>query len=474
MVFWLSWFSSITIEPAIMLSKLSHGVSGVLRTDLAMSKICFQEMGFNATVCENLKEHKDVEIQVQKRFNKFEMYGEIMTQVPTAFYALIAGSIADRFGKAPLLILPIIGQILEGAALLLNKLWFSELPLEALWLSNMYHWLGGGAVWYLGMYSFAADITTVEERASRMARFDGFEQTAYIVGTALSPIIYKAGGYETAFCVKIVLASVSLCIISRYLWKQRNKKAENSSTAEANDQNETLLEKMLDILLGMIKTVFKKRAKWMTLCLLLQIGAYTLFYTSLGSGRFMYLYTRKVFGWTQDDYIVLKVMGKILGINILVFGLPALKHLKISDVNLLILFNGLQSLGFMIAACSSFSEELIYLGCILIPFHYPKYAVARSLMSQAVDKNEVGRVFSCLSLLSALVPFFVQPMFAFIYQATLDNFTGAFMIFTSLLIAIALVLYIFVKKIMTKIENSSKKENGGSCYPQEDVELMKT
>ena len=48
------------------------------------------------------------------------------------------------------------------------------------------------------------------------------------------------------------------------------------------------------------------------------------------------------------------------------------------------------------------------------------------------------------------------------------------MIFTSLLIAIALVLYIFVKKIMTKIENSSKKENGGSCYPQEDVELMKT
>ena len=86
----------------------------------------------------------------------------------------------------------------------------------------------------------------------------------------------------------------------------------------------------------------------------------------------MYLYTRKVFGWTQDDYIVLKVMGKTLGINILVFGLPALKHLKISDVNLLILFNGLQSLGFMIAACSSFSEELIYLGLVLQPMKIQK------------------------------------------------------------------------------------------------------
>ena len=129
----------------------------------------------------------------------FEMYGDIMTQIPTVIYALLAGSLSDKFGRGPLLVLPIIGQILEGAALLVNKVWFTELPLEALWMANIYDFVGGGAVWYLGLYSFAADITTAEERASRMARFDGFEQTAYIIGTALSPIIYHAGGYEAAF-----------------------------------------------------------------------------------------------------------------------------------------------------------------------------------------------------------------------------------------------------------------------------------
>ena len=129
----------------------------------------------------------------------FEMYGEIMTQIPTVIYALLAGSLSDKFGRAPLLVLPIVGQILEGAALLINKIWFAELPLEALWLANIYDFVGGGAVWYLGLYSFASDITTADERASRMARFDGFEQTAYIIGTALSPIIYHAGGYEAAF-----------------------------------------------------------------------------------------------------------------------------------------------------------------------------------------------------------------------------------------------------------------------------------
>ena len=53
------------------------------------------------------------------------------------------------------------------------QIWFTELPLEALWLANIYDWFGGSAVWYLGVYTFAADITSVEQRASRMARYGG-------------------------------------------------------------------------------------------------------------------------------------------------------------------------------------------------------------------------------------------------------------------------------------------------------------
>ena len=144
-----------------------------------------------------------MQIAVQRRVNTFEMYGEIMTQVdlkhprsptsptappaqvPTMIYAVLAGSLSDKFGRGPLLVLPIVGQILEGIALLANKVtsngitiqtifrhqvWFAELPLEALWLANVYDWFGGSAVWYLGVYTFAADITAPGERASRMAR----------------------------------------------------------------------------------------------------------------------------------------------------------------------------------------------------------------------------------------------------------------------------------------------------------------
>ena len=163
-----------------------------------------------------------------------------------------------------------------------------------------------------------------------------------------------------------MLASVSFLIISIYLWKKKTKEIDDQSPATGeNNKNETFLQKMTDILLGMLKTVFKKRARWMTVCLLLQIAAYTMFYISFGSGRFIYLFTRKVLGWTQDEYITLKVMRKSLGIIILIIVLPALKRLKISDVNLLIIFNGLHSLGFLIAACSSVSIVFIFLGFVL-------------------------------------------------------------------------------------------------------------
>ena len=49
-VFWTTWLSSFTIEFALMFSKMSHGVLGVLRTDLALDKVLIPNSYLTATL----------------------------------------------------------------------------------------------------------------------------------------------------------------------------------------------------------------------------------------------------------------------------------------------------------------------------------------------------------------------------------------------------------------------------------------
>ena len=65
--------------------------------------------------------------------------------------------------------------------------------------------------------------------------------------------------------------------------------------------------------------------------------------------------------------------------------------------------------------------------------------------SQSVEKSEVGRIFSCLALISALVKFVSGPMYAIIYDQTLASFPGTFMMVTSLIIFMAMAIMMIVK-----------------------------
>ena len=62
-LFWVTWVSTFTIEFAVVFSKMSHGVLGVLKTDLALAKVCLVELGHNETICSNLKNHPDIEVR---------------------------------------------------------------------------------------------------------------------------------------------------------------------------------------------------------------------------------------------------------------------------------------------------------------------------------------------------------------------------------------------------------------------------
>ena len=142
----------------------------------------------------------------------------------------------------------------------------------------------------------------------------------------------------------------------------RAVKAPSPEVEETEEQKESLSSKAWDLLMGMFKTVFKKRSGLMTTCILLQLLAYTMYYISFRECKLWYLYVRKTHGWYQEQFITIKVVRKLLGIVMLMLVLPLMKKFKFSDINLLIIFNFLHAVGFFMGSLSMYSSGFLFSG----------------------------------------------------------------------------------------------------------------
>ena len=105
------------------------------------------------------------------------MIGSWLYFIPGVIYSLFAGALVDQFGKFRLLIFfPIFGTMLTRLIMLINYAFLDTLPVEVFHLRSISSIFGGMSIYYLGYYGYGAAISTPEERAHRMAIFDGFEQ----------------------------------------------------------------------------------------------------------------------------------------------------------------------------------------------------------------------------------------------------------------------------------------------------------
>ena len=69
------------------------------------------------------------------------------------------GSLSDKFGKKPLIFLPLLGSVLDAILHMINYTFIRELPMEFFYLISMYKFLGGTPIFYLGVYSYGVEIS---------------------------------------------------------------------------------------------------------------------------------------------------------------------------------------------------------------------------------------------------------------------------------------------------------------------------
>ncbi len=201
----IDFWNSLTLEPVIFVFSFAWSIlaGAQLQTNLLMWKVCHLEKGYNETICDNLTldEYEDIQTEVQKRVNNFDMVRYIDKQVvnvliqahcqssewigrtPTLVYSFFAGSLSDDFGRKPLLILPVLGFTIGMVFNFINYGFIRTLPTEFFWLSsNFYQFLGGSSVYYLGIYGYGSAVTTPKNRVTVFARYDALELIGYVAG----------------------------------------------------------------------------------------------------------------------------------------------------------------------------------------------------------------------------------------------------------------------------------------------------
>ena len=68
---------------------------------------------------------------------------------------------------------------------------------------------GGFPMLYLGYYTYISGISKDNDRATRLARMDGIEQIAVMIGTFLSPKIFKALSYHGSYGFSLGIRTVA-------------------------------------------------------------------------------------------------------------------------------------------------------------------------------------------------------------------------------------------------------------------------
>ncbi len=211
----------------------------------------------------------------------------------------------------------------------------------------------------------------------------------------------------------------------------------------------------------MFKTIFKKRPRGLHWLIMTQIYMFATYWFVLEEKGLKYLYMLKTFeGFTGTDFATFMVFLNVISVIGLVLVMPLMsRKLRMHDALMLTLILWTESTGLL---WSAFVNKLgwYYAAHGFMFLGFCKYSIVRSLLSKAIDKDEIGKAFSALAIVSGLMPIISNPVFRSLYNSTLETFPSAFIILASAVLATSTVLNFvnYTQKHRMRNDNSDLAE----------------
>ncbi|CAK1551445.1 unnamed protein product [Leptosia nina] len=457
-----------TVEPCLFTYMLCTALSSLAVQNMHLEKSCRVNFNYSSDICDRISNRNttglDEELNnVQSLVAKVVAWKfPLQTAIP-AVIVLFVGAWSDRTKKRKVCILfPFIGEIIANIGLLFATYYFYELSLitTALIEALPAAFTGSYIIMFMGMYSFMADRTTVEDRTFRLGVVTICVSLGTPAGTAISGIALKALGYYGVFSLLLVL---HICSLLYGLFKLEDVLPidDNRSSNRENDCNNRVLE-VFGLVANTVMVAIRPRLYELRKQIFCVIILYLLMVGPLyGDSQVGYLYAIRKFNFDEVEYSIYGTINMTLGLIGTLFCISILsKKFNVQDS----VIGGLAGVS-RIASCFVFAfaptRQWYYAAPLFNIFSSSGLTAVRSIATKTVPNEEVAKLSSIIGVMEALAPSIYMPTSSYIYVMTIQYFPGAFYLFDAALTVLALGLftkiYLLVKK-RDKVTDPRRKE----------------
>ncbi|KAL1488422.1 hypothetical protein ABEB36_014895 [Hypothenemus hampei] len=473
--------NNITVEPMLACYIIPSVFASLATQNLNLEKACRVNLRYSAEICDALSARQTEnytfeEQEVQQLVASMGVWKTILQSALPAFLIMFVGSWSDRWGKRkPCMLLPIVGELLTSIGLIVCTYFYYELPMEvAGFIEGLFPAMTGGwFTMFMGVFSYIADVTTVDTRTLRIGIVNVFCSLGIPIGLALSGVLYKKIGFYGVFSI-----SSFMYVMALYYGYMKVKEPKKIDVPVLNDVRCAFFRDFFNVkhLLATFKVAFKsgpnnRKMKVMLLMLVVMVVIGPMH----GEMNVAYLFTRYRFNWDEVDFSIFSTYSMITNLIGTAVSVGVFSHLLKIDDAIIGIYSSMSKILSSFVYGFARTAWVFYLGAIVEILNGTSFIAMRSIASKLVPSDELGKLNSLFGACEALMPLLYGPMYSATYAATINTMPGVFFILGGILTVPAVIIfgwfYIQHKKDAKVIQNKENnvEENIGvfSIAPKE-------
>ncbi|CAL4140997.1 unnamed protein product [Meganyctiphanes norvegica] len=424
------------IEPVIFIFGFACGLEDVFLPTLIIDKVCDVQLEYEELICENLNsgQYVDEQNEVQRWASLYFMIRHFAENLPTLVTVFLLAALgASRGLKFPLLV-TVFGALLKVIVIIFIVLYWSLSPVYIFISYLPYATCGGYSGFYMSCYSYLGLTTDKRSRTTRLAMVNVFEAVGVSSGAITAPHIYSQLGYLGVF-ISEALVFILLLVYIMFLLKNCKPESVKESSDEIKSTN------MIDRLKTTFSTTFKKRENRGRAQVIGYICGIALLVFIMGVPNFYYLYARKKFSWDYESYSVWSAVSNPATLIGTLLILPSLSYkFNIGDSVIALIGYISRMWEYMIMATAPYGW-VMYVATLSSVCGGMIMSSSRSALSKLVPPSEITSIFAVISALENIIPVVDNPMYTYLYNATLEIFPGTVFAVASASSAIGCFLY---------------------------------